>query len=223
MYAFRGILSHIGVVASPGSNIATDATNDILQSENEEHEPMFVATVNNEYDISRMYLSPYIKNVCCYIAGFVVRKLIGQLRCPTCRELLISTELISNDDLRSYQFLQLKDKGGLVTPSPAVLSIVQVTEKVLRSLVTSIYELSRNSTRVESIVLPQLQFAELFPNNNHMAETVEGIDNHVYSLVRQIVRFYLVIRSNHYVQSFNTESRVSVRQTLNKLVLFKNQ
>lgn len=81
------------------------------------------------------------------------------------------------------------------------------------------------ATKIEQLTSELKEHALLTEaaNNSHMAETVEGIDNHVYSLVRQIVRFYLVIRSNHYVQSFNTETRVSVRQTLNKLVLFKNQ
>lgn len=37
--------------ALPSSNIATDATNDSLQSETAEHELMFSATAKNEYDM----------------------------------------------------------------------------------------------------------------------------------------------------------------------------
>jgi len=55
-------------------------------------------------------------------------------------------------------------------------------------------------------------------------DTIAEIDNHVYSLVRQIVRHYLDICKYHIVKSWNDKQKgVSVRQKMTKMVLFNNQ
>ena len=52
----------------------------------------------------------------------------------------------------------------------------------------------------------------------------DGIDNHVLSLIRAVVRFYLDIRKFHALKVFNICQNVTpVRQHCIKLVLFKNQ
>ena len=57
-----------------------------------------------------------------------------------------------------------------------------------------------------------------------MLDTAIGIDNHIFTLVRHIVRFFLAIRKFHIVNSWNVAQKgVSVRQSMTKLILFKNQ
>jgi hypothetical protein len=219
MFAFRAILSHVGVVASRSSNILTDATEDVLGMSTENDDSIF----DDEYTI-HSELSSFVKNVCCYMAGFVVRRLLPRIKCSTCREMLVSTNLTPRDDACDSQFLLLKDRGGLVKPSRLVVHTVQVAEQGMRTLVSSIHDLSRQCAHLENVVMRRLNAVDMLPYNDHVTETADGIDSHVYSLIRQIVRFYLDVRKRHYANMYNLENRgASVRQSLNKLVLFKNQ
>jgi len=77
-------------------------------------------------------LSSYVDNVCVYIAGFVVRRILPKLKCTECRELLVGVECESNTG-----FLCLRDNGGLIRPSTAVVQIVQTAERHIRHLVPS--------------------------------------------------------------------------------------
>ena len=74
----------------------------------------------------------YVDNVCEYIAGFVVRRLLSRLRCYPCRLLLLSLS-----EEFTLAFLQLQDRGGLVKPSWNVVAVVRVAEKQIRMLVAT--------------------------------------------------------------------------------------
>jgi hypothetical protein len=102
MFAFQAILSHVGVVASRSSNLLTNATEDVLGMGTENNDSIF----DNEYTI-HSELSFFVKNVCCYMAGFVVRRLLPRIKCSTCREMLVSTNLTPRDDTCENQFLLL--------------------------------------------------------------------------------------------------------------------
>ena len=263
--AFRGILSHVGVVPSRSANILTGANDDILtvnettDDQNSIIEKSALVDVNrsklfsvDDTGSSMLTLSPYVQNVCCYIAGFVVRRLLPRLKCATCRELLIATSETDTSDYKGYFFLHLKNNGGLVVPSPDVVAIVQTTEQVMRRLVpvqqpvhqlsrlgqqleesvmqqiTTLHQrpptLSHLSHQLEQSVLQELNIQNIFSATNHALETADGIDNHVFSLVRQIVRFYLDVRKHHVVNTWNLQQRgVLIRHTKNKEVLFKHQ
>jgi hypothetical protein len=167
-------------------------------------------------------LTPYVENVCTYIAGFVVRRLLPRLKCTECRELLVGVA-----DAPNCCFLRLKNNGGLITPSQCVISVVQLAEKNVRALIpvdNAVHVFARLGERLEHTVMQDVHFSELFSHTDHMVNSAEGIDNHVCSLVRQIVRFYIDIRKFHLVKSWNINQRgVTVRQSMTKLVLFKNQ
>jgi hypothetical protein len=171
-------------------------------------------------------LSTYVNDVCVYIAGFVVRKLAPKLKCQVCRELLVAVPA-SHTSHRPTCFLKLKDNGGLVTPSEGVVQVIQRAEqnyRLLISLEKAVHNISRAGLELEQAVLRDLDCAKVFGETSHLMDTVSGIDNHVTSLVRQVVRFYLKIRKFHTVKMWNVERRKSnVRQKMTKLVLFRNE
>ena len=259
--AFRGVLSHVGVVLSRSANILTGASDDILDmrdtSDNNlaiEKPNLFDSRRSKVYLIEKNYnpmpaLSLYIQNVSCYIAGFVVRNLLPCLKCETCRKLVIIYD-VDPADYKGYIFLKLKNNGGLVIPSPDVVVIVQITEQVVRRLIPinkPVHELShlgqeleflaiqkvtacqeptltRLGHQLEQTVLQELNMKQLVATTDHALETVNGIDNHIFSLIRQVIRFYLIIRKHHLVKTWNLQQRgISIRHTKNKEILFKHQ
>jgi hypothetical protein len=224
-YAYRALLSHIGVVASRSCNVFVDGSNDILSGqENEEVDPVFVNNLLNEHSYATWLpmLSSYVENVCCYIAGFVVRRLLPRLKCSECRGLLVDPA-----GSTSCFFLQLKDNGGLVKPSEGVITVIQTAEKYLRSYIPKdqpVHAISRLGMKIEHSVLLGLDCSKVFGDTSHMLDSGEGIENHVISLIRQVVRFFLDIRKFHIAKCWNNNQKGTVvRQSMTKLVLFKNQ
>ncbi len=72
--------------------------------------------------------------------------------------------------------------------------------------------------------MERLDFNKLFPESSHALDTLDGIDNHVFSLVRLSVRFYLDIRKFHVLKNWNiAQAGPNVHQSLTKTVPFKNQ
>jgi len=228
--AYRAILCHIGVVPSTQSNCLTNCTDDILTDENEnaDSSDFFVesAVVLQDHSYASLLptLSKYVENVATYIAGFVIRKLLPRLKCAQCRSLLVDAADINAP---SSSFLRLKDNGGLVTPSAAVVRIVHIAERNLRTVVSNdkpVHAIAKLGSKLESMVVQDIDLKLTFGHTTHFEDTLDGIQNHVSSLTRQVVKFYLQIRKFHIVKTWNISQRGTVvRQKLTKLVLFSNQ
>lgn len=108
------------------------------------------------------------------------------------------------------------------------MHIVQIADRNFRALVSRdkpVHAISRLGERLETAVLSEIDCTTIFQHSDHIVDTVTVIDNHVSSVIRQIVRFFLDIRRFHVAYSmWNVEQRGTVvRQKMNKLVLFKNQ
>jgi len=205
--AYRAILSHIGVVPSTDSNCLTRCSDDILTDDNSDNSDFFVecavALQDHAYATLLPTLSKYVENVASYIAGFVVRKLLPRLKCAQCRSLLVDAENITAP---SSSFLRMKDNGGLVILSAAVVHIVHIAERNLRTVVSddkSIHAVWKFGRKLESMVMQDIDLSMIFGHTTHIEDTLEGIENHVSSLTRQIVQFYLKIRKFHIVKSWN--------------------
>jgi hypothetical protein len=227
-YIYRALLSNIGVSVSGSANVVADEVDEILSKHDDNTESVFLdgegPLSDHTYFSCLPNLSTYVNNVCSYIAGFVVRKLQPQLKCTSCRQLLVS---LPGTDAPNTCFLKLKDNGGLVTPSEGVVRIIQRAEQNYRVLIpqgSPVHSISRMGIKLEQAVITDLNCDLVFGETSHLMDTISGIDNHVTSLIRQIVRFYLKIRKFHSVKMWNIEQRQSnVRQKMTKLVLFKNE
>ncbi|CAN7938059.1 unnamed protein product [Ixodes hexagonus] len=77
-----------------------------------------------------MALSLYVENVVEYIAGYVVRMLQKEVKCP---DRLAALQQRGTGG----QLLRRKNRGGLLVPSSSVLAICKSAEKCLRRLEAS--------------------------------------------------------------------------------------
>ena len=232
MHAYRAILSKIQVTPSESGNVtALDPVrpNDIVDPDVDDDNVIFTddnaCIVNTEFIREKLpALSTYVDNVCVYIAGFVVRRLLPKVKCTECRELLVSVELDSESNMG---FLCLRDNGGLIKPSTAVVRIVQTAEQNIRQLVSPdkpAHAISRLGLRLEHSVLSKVDFRNVFNETSHAVDTAEGIESHVFSLTRHIVRMYLDLRKFHIIKQWNiSQTGKNLRQTLTKTILFRNQ
>ena len=222
-YTFRAILSHVGVVTSHTSNVLADHTNDILSSDQVES-ILQPPELYNNFNVAELpKLSYYVANICSYIAGYVIHILMPKLKCSDCQELLVTDDVSDSN----YSFLKIKNNGGLVAPSKEVIIIVKLAEQNIRQLLPSskgLQNLSRIGKQLEHLVFQNINFKNLFAYSDHFFDSTDGIDNHVFSLVRQIIRCYVDLRKDHLVKNWNIEQRgVIIRQSMNKTILFKNQ
>jgi len=109
-------------------------------------------------------------------------------------------------------FIRLKNNGGLVMPSASVVHIIHIAERKLRLLTLPgdkpMHALSGMGSKLEAYVLHEVgNVHALFGNTSHITNTADGIDNHVFSVVRQIVRFYLHIRKFHLAKIWNINEK----------------
>jgi hypothetical protein len=230
-YTYRAILGHLGVEPSPNANVRSLDSDEFMQadmmfcSNDDDAETQQIFTDSLSDDISSQQLpalSFFVENFCEYFAGFVVRRLLPKLKCEVCRSLLVALPT-----QHSGSFLQLRDNGGLDKPSSDVLCVVEMTEKVFRELISTekpAHDICRFGSKLEKAVVERLDFNKLFPESSHALDTLDGIDNHVFSLVRLSVRFYLDIRKFHVLKNWNiAQAGPNVHQSLTKTVPFKNQ
>ena len=169
-------------------------------------------------------LSQYVENVISYIAGFVVRHLLQKLKCSECRHLLVDAENVSAP---TCSFLKLKNNRGLVVPSAGVVRVVQLCEQHFRRLTCvdqPVHAIARLGEKLQMAVLCDVDYNNIFSSTDHCADTLQGIDSHISSLIRQIVRFFLDIRTLHVARTWNDSQKgTMIRQSMTKLILFKNQ
>jgi len=143
--------------------------------------------------------------------------------------------LSQTQNLPSLHFLYLLQRESLPTSElvyrylmgKCKLYIVRLAEQYLRVYVPSekpVHAFSRLGTSLEIVVLQSVDLKQAFAETDHIENTIDEIDNHVSSLVRQIIRTYMRIRKFHMVKNWNISQKgLTLRQSLTKLVLFKNQ
>ena len=147
---------------------------------------------------------------------------MSKLKCSDCRELLMTDDVSDS----THAFLEIKINGGLVATSKEIIIIIKLAEQKKRKLLLAskrLQNISQIGKQLEQLVFFNINFTNLFTHSDHFLDNTYGIDNHVFSLVRQIIRSYENLRKNHLVKNWNMEQRgVVVRQSMNKTIMFKN-
>ena len=174
-------------------------------------------------------------NVVHYIAGFTVKSLLQKLECGKAA-LLLNESNARDVQIANYPvFTKLtffKQKKALTFPSVAALKIVKAIESIFRKRVLDEqkginYE-KKLDLKIQSAVLDLLGPHVFMDSSEHYFQHSIGAESdHLSSLVRLIVRKYLSLRLKSYGKRF-TEMVVhgdapSVRHTLMKAIIFKNQ
>lgn len=183
------------------------------------------ALIDHSYSTAVMQLSPFIDNVLVYIAGFVVRSVTKRLRCVDCVDALTCEAVVGQTAL----LLTLKNNGGLLHASNDVIRIIHTAENVLRSSVNcshpgSSHKADSFGLKLEMKVLSKLPKNLFESKEQHFNDTSHGCDGHYLALIRLICKCFLNVRRHHIAHMANiARQKDVVRQSNNKLTLFKNQ
>lgn len=190
------------------------AENSILTPEMMDYDNDFVLPNFNEN------LSTFTKTVVEYVAGFVVKKIIKSINCEVCIESLLGSptvdSLIGQKDFSDY----LK---FLTYPSEDVFYVCLKCETYFRENLKMKFNITKkNFEKIVLRVLLDLTSDSLFLNlNNHIADQ-EPINSHRYLIIKYIVEVYFDVRLK-YESKLKNMSRESLRNYLNKIVLFSGQ
>ena len=191
---------------------------------------------NNDTDIlpyvtQLLTQSPYQISILAYIAGFIVRKLKRSLDCEFCfRALELDSSQVPN---YAFDFIILKNRGGLVFPSNGVLRILKAAEIVFKEVVVGGTYSSPSITAEKKLslvlqnktirMLPNISFPGLSCDFEN--EFVDE-DIHSYQLTKEILhRFFelLLFRyGQHYTEMVIQKGKCGLRQKLNKTILFSH-
>ncbi len=183
------------------------------------------ALIDHSYSSAAIRLSPFIDNVLVYIAGFVVRSVTKRLGCVDCVEALTCDAVVGERAL----LLTLKNNGGLLHASNDVVRIVTTAESVLRSSVNlshlgSSHKAGSFGLKLEMMVLRKLPKNLFKSKEQHFYDVSYGCDGHYFSLIRLICKCFLNLRRRHIAHMANiARQKDIVRQSYNKLTLFRNQ
>jgi len=178
---------------------------------------------SNFLDMTR--LSPYVLDVLTYIAGWVARKLINKMTCDECKCALV----VQPNDITTFAeqsiLLELKNKGGLLFPSKDLVSVLRSTEKAIRFHIPTLTSTSCHShaLQIETTTMQEVPRNLFFKLQDHFSCTFHDGNSHYTSLIRAICRTFLTLRLHHISKTTNATDMLSIRQKLNKTILFKNQ
>ena len=128
------------------------------------------------------------------------------------------------------QSLQARE-GGLVFPSTAVFNVVRVTESAFCRHVlgagTSVPNEKNTDLKIQSIVFEQMSTKMFSTNPAHLFDHKLGEERDYTSLLKLVISKYLHLRLTTYSKKLNElivhANKPSLRHTLTKIILFKNQ
>ena len=168
-------------------------------------------------------LSDFKKASISYIAGYVGRMAEKKSLCMTCCEALGSV-----NHKPESSFLKLKDNGSLFKPTQSVVTVCEETEKCFQRMMNvtdgNLPHCMGIADAISTSVLSKLNHSKVFTElNNHMFDTPVN-ENHIFSLIKLIVKCYCKVRLYHLGKEATARLHGKiVRKTLSKLVLFNHQ
>ncbi|CAH0556132.1 unnamed protein product [Brassicogethes aeneus] len=110
-------ISNIPILSKSKREISDKIVNDLEVED--------VDVEDHDYCVSNSNISQYVENVLEYMAGYVVKKILDIIECFICK-----MELLAETD--NYVLINIKSKGGLVSPNVDVVKILYKLEQTLR-------------------------------------------------------------------------------------------
>lgn len=167
-------------------------------------------------------------NILYYILGYIIRGIINNLSCNSCIICLfqkISDHNYSHSSVS--QFLNLKNKGGLISGSEDAFKIIVETEKLFLYYTHNLKRLNfpnLNITILRQIINTFSLDHNIFQDLN--CENISILDRpHQIVLITLITNRFLSIRLKSYGKMFSSNilNPHSKRHTLTKQILFSHQ
>lgn len=192
--------------------------NDVL-TEVEYNDPTIIDIRDSHDYVACNNFTEFATEVTKYIAGFIISKMFKVIKCEESLVALISVE--------KYKGLILhKDVGGLDYPSQDVINICLHAEKILRSFVAqysaAILANENMLPKMISCVTKKFIGKPLFPALMGHETEQHPLDNHLILLLKAISWRYFEVRI-HFLNKSSSNKNEKIRNSHNKLILFKGQ
>jgi hypothetical protein len=207
-YAHRALLSHAKLAGFSFMNANCMEQNSTLETL-----PVTPSCSSNDNESinalqNQPALTEFSRGILFYVGGFVIRQVFPHITCDVC----VSGIMTSKEDCPSG-LLKLKNRGGLVVPSSDLVAVLEVAEKCIRG---SNFDAQLKLPNWESGFVAQM--VEIAPQNLLTRCTM-----HRNSLLLMILSEFVKVRRFHAIKMHNSRSTsTSIRQKMNKLVLFQN-
>jgi len=158
-------------------------------------------TVEVDHDYSFNMCLPlyttYKNEVISYIAGFIVKKLMKNLRCAQCINALIG----KNDEI-DQNLINIKNRGSLIYPSRDVIYIC----KKVDSVITMYIKINKNlsNININSFTNDLMQNIFSYTSQSIFNELNDHINdqcffsNHLNHLIKSIISLYAKVKLTHY-------------------------
>ena len=186
--------------------------------------------------VSNLLLSTTIwrSDVLYYISGYIVKKLIECVECADCVSALQSNSENGNDHnfQNHVSLLSCKRYGDLIVPSQSVYQVVNCVNKEAQKALCKWARLSKETNAtILSNVLSKTRNSTFQSWIQHSKEAhvldSELRDDHITSIVKLIVKNYLVLFYHQFGKVFTErilrKNLSSRRQKLTKQILFQNE
>ena len=129
--AYRKLLVGATSVSYFGNCLMQDDTNVLVLPQKVTDKKLFEIEDEETEKESKIFIealatkSEYRKSILIYISGFIQRRLIRDENCVECGLLLSNLRIVKSSGL-----IDIKDRGGLVRPSPAVVKVVSIAHSI---------------------------------------------------------------------------------------------
>ena len=164
----------------------------------------------------------YKDDILTYVAGFVTRRLISKENCKQCKEFLLNCRIRKSCDL-----LNLKNRGGLVTPGVHIDLIIKTANQLLET-VKSEKNIYSEKNIIEKMYVNVKRILDV-KQHNFLSFLDEHTDimnsgSHRALLIKKVVSIFLTLRLKHMAKLKNLSlTNKRIRKTYSKLILFKSQ
>ena len=190
--------------------------------------------------------SEFVQNILEYISGFIVAKLMKQVKCPSCiANLTGSSPKPPTRSEHDYfmepvnkpkpSFLHFLNNRNLKIPSKFVVDIVKYAEHIFKLHVTSPTSgqvSNKRNLKTKMIIELCQHFGQVATNSllpRHTESTNQPLieEDHRLWLLKCVANSYLTIRLSTYGKTYTDMvvnfGKPSQRHQLTKLILFNNQ
>ena len=137
--------------------------------------------IDHDYcDISNIVMVSEYKEAVIYIAGFVAKKAVKKIACPSCVDALTTNNLSA--------FVTWKSNGGLAILSESLVRVCTETEKCIMRMINatggSLPNCSNLHGAIATVVLAQCIDANVFKSlESHMYDTT-ATNNHIARIIK---------------------------------------
>ena len=190
--------------------------------------------------------SEFVQNILEYISGFIVAKLMKQVKCPSCIANLTGSSpkpptqsehdyFMAPVNKPKQSFLHFLNNRNLKIPSKFVVDIVKYAEHIFKLHVTSPTSgqvSNKRNLKTKMIIELCQHFGQVATNSlppRHTESTNQPLieEDHRLWLLKCVANSYLTIRLSTYGKTYTDMvvnfGKPSQRHQLTKLILFNNQ